>query len=94
MLGMAYDLSDEPDSTIAIYERYLETPWFARIETDMLVLADIYERLGQIYAARGDAESATGERSTLSHQIARRQLLLLARLRPHRYHPYRYPNPA
>ena len=58
MLGMAYDLLDQPDSTVAVYERYLETPWFARIETDMLVLADIYERLGQIYAARDDAEHA------------------------------------
>ena len=58
MLGMAYDLSGERDSTVMIYERYLETPWFARIETDMLVLADIYERLGQIYTVTGDAESA------------------------------------
>jgi tetratricopeptide (TPR) repeat protein len=58
MIGVAYDLANQADSTVAIYERYLETPWVARIETDMLVLPSIYERLGQLYAARGDAEAA------------------------------------
>jgi tetratricopeptide (TPR) repeat protein len=58
MLGMAYDLAGQADSTLAIYERYLETPWITRIETDMLVLADVYERLGQIYAARSDTARA------------------------------------
>jgi len=58
-LGMAYDQAGEVDSVLAIYERYLTTPWLGRINQDILSMAMVYERLGNLYAARGDRDRAT-----------------------------------
>jgi len=59
VLGQAYDLAEEPDSVIAIYERYLTTPWLERLgDADWYALAGIYERLAGLYELRGDRERA------------------------------------
>jgi len=58
LLGMAYDQAGETDSVIALYERYVNTPWMARDNIDWLSLGFVYERLGQIFTERGDNERA------------------------------------
>ncbi|UCC48864.1 MAG: tetratricopeptide repeat protein [Gemmatimonadota bacterium] len=59
LLGQAYDLAEEPDSVVAIYERYLNTPWLGRLgDADWYALAGIYERLAGLYELRGDRERA------------------------------------
>jgi tetratricopeptide (TPR) repeat protein len=58
-LGRAYELGGEPDSAIAMYEGYVETPWlFRRDRLDARHLARTYERLGSLYAERGDTVKA------------------------------------
>jgi len=46
------------DSAIAARERYVELTWLDRIYFDEAVLAANLERLGELYDARGDTESA------------------------------------
>ena len=61
LLGMAYDQAGQrTDSVIALYERYVNTPWMARDNIDWLSLGFVYERLGQIFTERGDNERAAG----------------------------------
>jgi tetratricopeptide (TPR) repeat protein len=63
-LGRAYDLAAQPDSAIALYERYLANPGFnsvtdgvgVRSSSDATELAGIYRRLGVLYEERGDRE--------------------------------------
>ena len=57
-IGRAYDLAGVPDSAIAYWERYLATPFVGRWEEDMLVLAGIHKRLGELYDERGDRARA------------------------------------
>jgi tetratricopeptide (TPR) repeat protein len=57
-LAQAYDLGGAGDSAIAVYERYLETPWIGRLEVDAVRLAPVYERLGELYEARHEPERA------------------------------------
>jgi eukaryotic-like serine/threonine-protein kinase len=57
-LGEAYDLAGQADSAIAVYERYIRTPWSERSETDAPWLAGIHKRLGELYEARGDKPNA------------------------------------
>jgi tetratricopeptide (TPR) repeat protein len=57
-LGRAYELAGEADSAIAVYERYLSTPWIYRIRQDSRWLAFTYERLGDLYEERGDTTKA------------------------------------
>jgi tetratricopeptide (TPR) repeat protein len=57
-LGRAYDLAGEPDSAIAIYERYVETPDLHRLYADSRHLAPILERLGLLYEQQGDTAKA------------------------------------
>jgi class 3 adenylate cyclase/tetratricopeptide (TPR) repeat protein len=58
LLGRAYDQASEPDSAITVYERYLNTPWLERREPDSFVLVPIHERLGELYAERGEPAKA------------------------------------
>lgn len=59
VLGHVYDAGGQTDSVVAVYERYLETPWLYRLaSTDWWALAGIYERLGGVYELRGDTERA------------------------------------
>jgi tetratricopeptide (TPR) repeat protein len=59
IMGRAYELAGMPDSVIAVYERYLETPWLDRLDnSDWWTLAAIYERLGGLYELKGEPERA------------------------------------
>jgi DNA-binding SARP family transcriptional activator/tetratricopeptide (TPR) repeat protein len=57
-LGRAYDAAAQPDSAIAVYERYLRTPTIGRLVYDVEWRAPVLERLGQIYEERGDHAKA------------------------------------
>ena len=57
-LAEAYARSGEPDSAIAIYARYLDTPAGARIWGDRFNRGPSYEALGRLYDERGDWEKA------------------------------------
>ena len=58
-LARAFDAAGMADSAIAAYERFVETPYFNRIEeTDPLGLAGAYKRLGELYEAKGDRRRA------------------------------------
>ncbi len=58
LLGMAYDMGGQTDSALATYERFVEDPWLYRAGVDWWSLPGIYQRLGELYAQRGDAEKA------------------------------------
>jgi tetratricopeptide (TPR) repeat protein len=53
-LAHAYDLAGQPDSAIAVFERYLSTNYFDRAAQDQMYLAGTYKRLGELYEAKGD----------------------------------------
>jgi tetratricopeptide (TPR) repeat protein len=58
-LARAFDAAAMSDSTIAAYERFINTPYFNRlVETDALGLAGAHKRLGELYEAKGDAARA------------------------------------
>jgi tRNA A-37 threonylcarbamoyl transferase component Bud32/tetratricopeptide (TPR) repeat protein len=58
-LARAFDAANMPDSTIAAYERFINTPYFERLNTDdPLGLAGAHKRLGELYEAKGDASRA------------------------------------
>jgi tetratricopeptide (TPR) repeat protein len=58
LLGRAYDLDAKPDSAIAVYERYVDTPLLERSAVDGLFLAGVHKRLGELYEAKGQREKA------------------------------------
>jgi len=59
VLGQIYDAAGQTDSVMAVYERYLDTPWLYRLaSTDWWALAGIYERLAGLYELREDTERA------------------------------------
>ena len=53
-LGRAFDQAGMADSTIASFERYLETPHLVRINLDTRYAARILQRLGELYEAKGN----------------------------------------
>jgi len=57
-LGSAYDAAGQQDSALAIYERFVTSPWMWRVGPDSYVLAVVYERLASLYEERGDVEKA------------------------------------
>jgi tetratricopeptide (TPR) repeat protein len=59
-LADAYDLAGEPDSAVAIYERFVGERSFGRDELHAALryLPSIYERLGALYEQRGDVAKA------------------------------------
>ena len=58
-LARAYDSAGVPDSAIAVYSRYMETPYLYRgYDVDSWNLAAAHKRLGELYEARGDREKA------------------------------------
>jgi tetratricopeptide (TPR) repeat protein len=62
-LGRAYDVANQPDSTIANLERYLATPSRNRINGDSWMLGPIHKRLGELYEAKGDTKRAAQQYS-------------------------------
>jgi len=57
-LGRAYEEAGQPDSSVAMYTRYIETPDLWRCVWDAVYLASTYERLGSLYEDRGEADKA------------------------------------
>jgi tetratricopeptide (TPR) repeat protein len=57
-LGQAYDLAGQPDSALAIYERYVTTPAPFRLLADGIWLPAIHYRLGELYEGRGERRKA------------------------------------
>ena len=53
-----FDDAGRADSALVYYERYLEIPYNFRVWVDARNLADVHERLGQLYDERGDLENA------------------------------------
>ncbi|HEY4219119.1 MAG TPA: protein kinase [Gemmatimonadaceae bacterium] len=58
-LARAFDAANMPDSTIAAYERFINTPYWDRLsESDPIGLAGAHKRLGELYEAKGDVSKA------------------------------------
>ena len=58
-LARAYEVAGKPDQAIATYERYLNTPWQRRHDTDAVELGFAIERLGALYQQqRNNAKAA------------------------------------
>ena len=58
LIGQSYDLLGNADSTIAVFNRYLETPAPDRGFTDGMFMPGIHKRLGELYEAKGDRQQA------------------------------------
>jgi hypothetical protein len=61
MLGRAYDLAGVPDSAIAVFARYLDTPFLDRVEVDGKFLPGVHKRLGELYEAKGQRDKALAQ---------------------------------
>ena len=57
-LAQAYDLGGKPDSAIAVFERYVQSRHGTRLNTDATFLGPSLKRLGELYEAKGDRDSA------------------------------------
>jgi len=59
-IGRAFDAAQRPDSAAAYFERYLATPYWAKLlpELDPIRVPAIRERLGQLYESMGDTAKA------------------------------------
>ncbi len=57
-LASTYDQLRQPDSALATYRRYIDTPGLDRFPDDAVNLAPTYRRLGDLYAERGDRANA------------------------------------
>lgn len=53
-LGRSYELAGRADSAIAVYERYLRTPWMKRLELDAVELQPLRRRLRELREGRRD----------------------------------------
>jgi eukaryotic-like serine/threonine-protein kinase len=57
-LGQAYEILGEPDSAIAAYQAFLETPFFFRLWQDRQWRAYTIQRLADLHELRGDRAAA------------------------------------
>jgi len=57
-LGRAYDAAGEPDSALAAYEQYINTPIFFRMFIDPTNLASSYYRAAELHEEKGDFDRA------------------------------------
>jgi len=64
-LARAHENAGDSRAAIVAYERYLETPWFHRYETDAIELGWAMKRLGELRSARGDSVGAMEMRERL-----------------------------
>lgn len=58
IMGRIYEAKDMPDSAIAVYERFLSTPFILRFPEDVFFLPGTLLRLGELYESRGDRNRA------------------------------------
>jgi tetratricopeptide (TPR) repeat protein len=59
LLGTAFHQAGEPDSALAQYERFLDTPHYGRLlNFDVYWLPLVYERMAALYEERGEVEKA------------------------------------
>jgi tetratricopeptide (TPR) repeat protein len=64
-MGTAFRSANEPDSAIAVFERYVNTPRGTGIIFDAVWLASVYIHLGELYEERGDDARAADYYSRL-----------------------------
>jgi tetratricopeptide (TPR) repeat protein len=57
-MGIAYRQAGQPDSAIAVFERFVNTPFASRLLYDAIWLPSVYVQLGELYEARGDRDNA------------------------------------
>ncbi len=57
-LATAYDKAGRPDSAIAVYRRYVTTPWTDWMMSDGEFRTLAWRRLGELYQAHGDTRQA------------------------------------
>jgi tetratricopeptide (TPR) repeat protein len=57
-MGTAYRLANEPDSAIAVFERYLTAPRSGGVVSDAVWRPSVLVQLGELYEERGDPERA------------------------------------
>jgi eukaryotic-like serine/threonine-protein kinase len=58
LMGQAFELLGQPDSAVAAYRRFLDTPYMMRIDADPAWRATVLQRLGELYEQRGDTQLA------------------------------------
>jgi eukaryotic-like serine/threonine-protein kinase len=59
LMAMNYDMAGQPDSAIAMYDRYVKSPGrLDRAIIDALFLTGSYKRLGELLEAKGDTKGA------------------------------------
>jgi hypothetical protein len=64
-LARAFAASGQRDSAIAVYQRYLSTPWLWRYEPDAIELGWAMKRLVELYEEKGDTKNANAVRAKL-----------------------------
>jgi tetratricopeptide (TPR) repeat protein/tRNA A-37 threonylcarbamoyl transferase component Bud32 len=58
-MGRVYDMTQQPDSALAVYQRGVENPGgINRVYGEQWNLAHSYRRLGELYEAKGDRQKA------------------------------------
>lgn len=57
-IARVYDLAGQADSAIAVYERFLATPSYSRLNPDDTQLGSALKRLGELHEARGNRAKA------------------------------------
>ena len=57
-IGDAFEQAGMPDSAIAYYRRFIDTPWLRRMNEDALSLPASYRRLGALFEEAGEMELA------------------------------------
>ncbi|HSQ33261.1 MAG TPA: BTAD domain-containing putative transcriptional regulator, partial [Gemmatimonadaceae bacterium] len=65
-LARAYEVVGKPEAALLTYERYANTPWLWRYETDASELWLALNRMGELYAKLGDNEKAAAAYARLA----------------------------
>ena len=65
-LARAYEAVGKPEAALLTYERYVNTPWLWRYETDATELGFALNRMAELYTRSGDGEKATAAYARLA----------------------------
>jgi DNA-binding SARP family transcriptional activator len=65
-LARAYEAVGKPEAALLTYERYVNTPWLWRYETDAPELWRALNRMGELYSRLGDNEKAAAAYTRLA----------------------------